>query len=790
MAADVAITISGSVVDAEGKGVPGSSVALRRLPDSVLVTGAITRADGGFTISGVRPGRYIARVSGVGFTPRLISPVEVRPGKDTLDLGRIELVASAVNADEVVVNARRDFMTVTADRTVYSTKDLLVSTGGSATDLLKNIPSVEVDADGNVSLRGNQNIAIQLNGRPSGLTADALKSLPADAIERIEIVANPSAKYDPEGIGGILNIVLKQDHDRGLAGGFNGSAGINGSYSLGANINWGSGPWNVLANYGVMRWVRDANGYRLQKNLLVNPVTGLLSTDTSSGGSTGHSFNASIDYALDKANTISLSTAIGAWGSDADETANYADLTADGAVTSRSVRHSNDDGADFSQDHRLGYKWVGQPRVHELTAELRYASSREDNATWIDERTEPMDASPASVVASMHNRVLERSNEEALQIDYVRPLWEGGSLEAGYKGSFRGIDNDYVADSLDPATRLFRAESNASNAFNFNETIHAAYGTVSQEIGTVSLQVGLRAERATTSFDLRTTSETFDNAYTSLFPSALVSWRPSDATQVRISYGKRVNRPRTGQLNPFSVDGDRGFARVGNPYLLPEYSHNIELGFTQFVPWGTITLNPFFRHTVNAIEHFDVAGPNGVIIGTFENLGKTDSWGAELINSVRVGDWLTGFANLSAYRLISDATNLETGGTGDGIGLTARGNVTVSVGWGIDIQGSAFYRAPMDLIGGRMRSSVYTDLAIQKRILDDRGRIGLRFSNPFVQGGFGAERQTYAYYIDFERHWNPPAATLSFSYIFGKQDARTRQQRPVQQQGGDDDMGW
>jgi outer membrane receptor protein involved in Fe transport len=786
-----AATLRGVVLDAStDKPVPGASVVLRHLPDSTLVTGAITRADGGFAVAGIRPGRYVARISGVGYTPFFIPTVGVKPGADTIELGTIRLATSAVNADEVVVNARRDFMTVGADRTVFNTKDLIVSSGGTATDLLKNIPSIEVDADGNVSLRGNQNIAIQLNGRPSGLTADALKSLPADAIERVEIVANPSAKFDPEGIGGIINIVLKQNQDRRLSGGVNGGAGTNGSVSLGANINFGSGPWSVLANYGFTRWPGEGSGTRVQDNLLVSPVTSLTTLDSTHGKSYGHSLNASVDYSLDRQNTISVSTILGLRSFDGPGITDYATRDASGTLLSRSLRNTDAQWHNFSYDNRLDYKWTGSEQGHELDLEVRYSHDQDTNTTDADERTEPLDAVPAALIEGSRTYLKQMDDEYALQLDYARPLWSGARLEAGYKGSWRKIDNALSVDSLDLMSGAY-GDAVTGNSFLFDETIHAVYGTLSQDIGTVSLQVGLRGERAMTSFDLRTLSQSFDNTYTSLFPSALVAWRPSDATQIRLSYGKRVNRPRTGQLNPFNDESDRTFRRVGNPYLLPEYAHALELNVTQFVPWGTISINPYFRRTVDAIQRFQHVDTSGVVTATFENFGRLDSYGADITASGRVGEWLSGFANIGLYRMVADASNVESGFTGDGVGWSARANATFSLGWGLDLQGNVYYRAPNDMPGGYMRSHSFSDIALQKHLFDDRGRLGLHVNDPFDQAGFGFVVATDAYRTDVERHWSSRAAMLTFSYIFGTQDNRSRQRQrsSQQQQSGDDDMG-
>lgn len=775
------VTVSGTIVDAETRRpLPAATVSLWTPRDSTLVSGVIAGRDGGFELRGLRPGRYYLRVAFIGYRTAFVDDVVLRPGTPTLALGEIAVTADASRLEGVTVTGQREFMTVEIDRNVYRTDDLPVAEGGSATDVLRNIPSVEVDVDGNVSLRGNQNVAVQINGRPVMMSGDALASflqtLPAGSIERVEIIANPSAKYDPEGMGGILNLELQKGEARGLSGGVNAGAGTNDSYSLGGNVNYGSGPWSLSANYGFNTRSREMLGYRLQESRTIEPASRIVSGDTGSHGSMGHSLNASIEYAPSDEHAITLGGRVGMRTSDGERSTT---TTYEALVPARSVRTTSDEDEGLNMDYRLGYRWTIERRAHELTADVRYGLDRDDeNSRAVTAAADAGAPGPRrqDVTLGEDNRDLE------VKLDYVRPLWEGAKLEAGYIGSLRTIANDYASASDDGSGVL--VGDRATSSFDFTEMLHGAYAIVGQAIDDVDLQLGLRAERVATQFDLVTTGESFDNDYFSLFPSALVGWRPGEATQLRVSYSKRITRPRTRLLNPFSTSTDPQFRRVGNPYLRPEYTHALELSVNQFVPWGTLQLTPHVRRTTDAIERFERVDSAGIVTATFENLGQVDAWGAELLSTARAGDWLSTVASLGVRRAVTDASNVGVGAESEALAWTARLTATASVGWGTSIQGTLFYRSPSNIVGGHTDAHVMSDIAVTKAFLDDRARVGLRVSDPFDASRMRGWRETDGYYIETERRWGGRTAMLTFNYTFGRPDREASRR----ERGGGEEM--
>lgn len=784
--------ISGIVVDgATGQPLASATVALWHAKDSTLATGTITERNGSFSIDGLRPGNYYLRITYVGYSPKIIGDVVLRPGSMQIKLEKVAMATDSALSNEVVVTAKREFMSVEIDRTVYNTDDLKVATGGNATDILRQIPSVDVDIDGNISLRGNQNVAILLNGRPMVLSGQALaaflQGLPADAVEKIEVIPNPSAKYDPEGMSGILNIVLKQDKDRGLSGSVSGSAGTTGNYNLGTSLTYGSGPWNVFANYGFYYGTRESDGTSFQENRYREPITYLDQTSSNIGHSPSHSLNTSVDYAFDKVNSLSLSALLSTRTNDADALTSYRELDDTREPTRRYERGSNGTDDGFNQDYRLSYKWAPAPARNELSTELRYSADHGTDETYYRQQELTLAGLHENDTPDLQHTIeKDRNKSLSLRVDYVSPLWENARLEAGYNGELEQIGGDIYSESYDYGTGTYLADVAINNSYDYDRTIHAFYSTYGQEFGKFATQVGVRLEQALTTFDLKTTGESFDNNYFSVFPSAFLSYKPSDGWMLKASYSRRINRPRTRSLNPFTNFNDPWFRRIGNPYLQPEYTNAYEFSVTNFTEQSTLTVTPYFRRTEDIIRRYSSVDTNGITTLTFQNFDVSDSYGGDFSGTLRLGEWLNLLGSFSAYRIVTDASNVNVDLSNDAFGWDARGNATITFTPGLDMQVSYFYRAPIDVEGGRIAAFSRGDVALQQKILDDHGRIGVRVTDPFNARGFDIVRSDQYYYQEYHHAWNSRAVILTFSYNFGSTDRSSRRNRD--RPSGDDSM--
>ena len=790
--------ISGSILDGETReSIPSASVAVWSLRDSLLTTGAISDADGAFLIEGLRPGRYYVRVSFVGYLTEEISDVALVPGSWTADLGSIELMPDAQMLDEVIVEERREFMEVGIDRTVYNTRDQLVSAGGDASQVLEEIPSVEVDIDGNISLRGNQNVAILLNGRPTSMTGEALigflQGLPASTVDRVEVIPNPSAKYEPDGMSGILNIVLRKDQDLGLGGSLTAGGGTQESYNVGGSLNFLQGKFSSFVNYGFRHGVRNSTGDRWQENRAADPLTVIDQDDRGERGGDSHNLSASVDYNMSDKNVLSLATRLSVRGGNQDGLNAYRLLNANLVEMNSYDRTRLGDRTDFNQDYRLTFSRIIAPGSHELQVEARFEKEKEDDKnSYVLDGLRLGQVVPGVGVDQFMQRSTQQENdgESSFQLDYTRPLGNG-KLEAGYKGSIDLLDSRFGVETFDHGANAYLTDAHRTNTFDYRQNIQAAYGIVQQAFGPFGTQVGLRYEQARTTFDLTTVNERYENDYNSFFPSAFLTWELSRSEtswkQIKFSYSKRISRPSTWRLNPFNDNLDPYSRREGNPYLEPEYTHSMEGSYIHLAGPVSITLTPYYRKTINRIQWYEFINDRGVSITTFRNFDTSSSSGFESIGTLRLTDRLNAFGSFNAFRMQTDGSNVESGLGNDAWGWSARGNATISVRQGLSVQLSYFYRAPMDIENGRIGSFSRVSIGARQQLLNERASLSLQIRDPFDMMQFNITRETPRFYHESVRSFNARQVNLSLTYNFGRQQRRQRQQREDYEQGGGND---
>lgn len=784
--------ISGSVVDAEtGESIPSASVAVWSVRDSSLTTGAISDSEGAFLIEGLRPGRYYVQVHFVGYIMEEISDVALRPGSWTADLGVVELQSDVEMLDEVIVEERREFIEVGIDRTVYNTRDQLVSAGGDASQVLEEIPSVEVDIDGNISLRGNQNVAILLNGRPTSMTGEALitflQGLPATSVDRVEVIPNPSAKYEPDGMSGILNIVLRKDQDLGLGGSLTAGGGTQESYNAGGSLNFIKGKFSSFVNYGFRHGLRNFSGDRWQENRVADPLTVIDEDDRGERGGDSHNLSTSIDYSMSDKNVLSLATRFSMRGGDQDGLNAYRLLDANEILMSSYDRTRLGDRTDLGQDYRLTFSRIVAPGTHELQIEARYETEDEDDKNSYVEDGLRFGAFGDGTDPFMQRSTQgENSSEGSFQLDYSRPLGNG-KLEAGYRGSVDLLDSRFEVETFDHGLNAYMIDARRTNTFDYRQNIQAAYGIVQQEFGPFATQVGLRYEQARTTFDLTTTSDRYENDYNNFFPSAFLTWELSRSEtgwkQIKFSYSKRVNRPRIWSLNPFNDDLDPYSRREGNPYLEPEYTHAMEGSYIHFAGPASVTFTPYYRKTNNRIQWHEFINDQGVSITTFRNFDSSDSWGLESIGTLRLSDRLNAFGSFNAFRMQTDGSNVESGLGNDAWGWSTRANATLSVREGLSVQLSWFYRAPMDIENGRIGAFSRVSFGARQQLLNERATLSLQVRDPFDMMQFNITRETPRFYQESVRSFNARQVNLSLTYNFGRQRQQRRQRGDYE--GGD-----
>jgi outer membrane receptor protein involved in Fe transport len=789
--------VVGRVVDAESDlPLPTASVALWEIAgaDSTLVTGVTASIDGDFRLASVPVGTYDVVVSFVGYDDVRQRGVAVGAGET--DLGTVGLAPTAEALGEVEVAAERVQVQTRIDRTVYDTADDPVAAGGNATDVLSTLPSVDVDVDGNVSLRGSGNVAVFINGRPAPVQgeflASYLASLPAGIVERVEVIPNPSAAFEPDGVGGVINIVLKEDAETGLGGTVTAGADTQGGYDATAALTYGRGPWSLAATYGFRNDARAGGGTSFRINryaddpatLDLDETTTLDQVEVEDRLRRSHLVSLSADYALSRTTTITSQAQVSVQDENEAEVNTALGRSPATAGLFELERLAEEDEAGTSLDARLGLR-QSFGEGHRLTLEARGETSEEEEAQFYDE------ALLRGVFAlDPTQRVTEDESERSLTLraDYVRPAF-GGTLEAGYQSDWEREASGLLSTS-DDGTGAFLPDEDVNNRFEYDEAVHAVYLQGAREWGAWGLQAGARFEVARTTFDLLTTEETFSNDYEALFPSAYLSFAPAQTTTFRAGYSKRINRPRSWSLNPFPSLDDPLNVRQGNPALRPEFVDSFEAGVTQFVPFGSVSLTPYYRRTTDVIRRVAVVRDDGVTVRTSENLDTADAYGAEAVVSLEGVGGLRGFLSLEGYRLQTEGATADAELANDAFGWGGRLNATYDVGdrfglGGLAVQATARYSAPMDTEQGRIGTRSWMDLALRQSLLDDRASLTLQVRDPFGTAGFAFTLDQPALYQEFERDWGVQQVGLTFSYRFGQQEeARERGER-----GGGDDYG-
>jgi ferric enterobactin receptor len=780
--------IRGKIVeDKTDLAIPRASVSLRAKGSTVILTGAIANQDGTFRLQGLRPGVYALRATYIGFAP-FIQEVTITPAQPVVT-GTLKLARVAVELSAVSVTEDRSTVVTEPDRNSYRAKDVAPA-AANASDVLDNVPAVQVDADGKVSLRGNENVAVQINGRPTPMRgqqlASYLKTVPANTIERIEVVPNPSAKYDPEGMAGIINIVLKQNVDLGLSTGAQVAMSTPQRFYGSGNVGYQAGKWSSMTTGGFNRdarniWgINDRERYDAAQALM--SISGEdIDADAKNGGV---NLTSSLDYQRNKrdlfSNAITLNRRFGI-----DESMNaFAELNGSGALVDSYWRPRDANIHGWMADYTTAFKRTFDPRKHELSMEARFNRSQDND----DQKFWRLANDGTTLTEGEHQRTDAAFQQITAQLDYIRTLKPRTKIDAGFKSTVRSLDRDFdvVKDALGDGNWT---ASPLSNEFSFEEAVHAVYGLFSQGVGKFDFQAGLRGENASRDFSL--TSQSYPFEYNSLFPSGIVTYNPSAATQVRGSYSRRIRRPGTQELNPFVTYFDVRNVFIGNPALAPEYTDAFEFGMTRNFKKGMIQLSPFYRKTKDIIRvdinPTDTIDGNEVTSISFQNLATSNSWGTDLNGSLRLGPKFNGFAGFNVFKMVTDGGSTSSLGS-NAVTWMGRVNASSEITKRFMLQGSYFYRAPTKIEKGQFDAQHAANFAIRTKLDGDKATMTLRVNDPFGTQRFRVRAGDEKVLQITERNFGARMLWVVFNYSYGR-PPRLRQPTAQEQTGSSTGFG-
>ena len=502
--------IRGQVVNADGKAAVTAAIVTVTLLGATSPARTPAGPDGGFRVRGLRPGRYRVRVVAIGYTAKEFASVEIGAASPRVDLGTVALTAVPVELQSIEVAGKRPDLLLAPDRNTYVVRDLPTTRGGSALDVLRNVPAVDVDIDNIVSLRGNSGVIVQINGRQSPLKpaqlGNFLAQLPAAIVDKVEVVPNPSAREDPEGLAGIINIILKQEADAGTSGGLTVAGGTTGQGNIGGNLGYHRGPLTLYGSYGFLRDRRPRNESLYRENRYLAPITYLEETGTRLQLPLAHTLTGSAGYDLGPHDELALDGIYSTRSQQDSYGLVYRDLDASRALTALSDRTTTGHGTESNLDGTLGYRHTFA-KGHKLSSELRHTQELEGGPGSVVARTVTLDGTPTGIPARENQTSWEHPNESSLKVDYVRPLSDAVRLETGYKGSLQRFHTTLETEVFDPGKAAYRPDSSRISDFTYRQLVNAGYAMLVARLGKFQVQGGVRAERATTRFHLRTSGD-------------------------------------------------------------------------------------------------------------------------------------------------------------------------------------------------------------------------------------------------------------------------------------------
>ena len=776
--------VSGTLIDGNNEEVlQYATVRLLNPSDSTLVTGGVTNESGVFTLS-ASEGNYLLESS---YLTYVTSTREINLSENT-QLGSIAMYQDQAQIEAVEITGQKSQTTFELDKKVFNVGQDITSVGTDAIDVLSNVPSVTTDIDGNVSLRGSQGVLILINGQQSGLInsgdPNSLKNIPASLIEKVEVITNPSARYDAEGQVGIINIILKKQQQGGLNGSFNLDAGTPERYGGAVNLNYRKNDFNVFTRFGGRYRSRPRVGFTSFDYF--SPVNGLTyqenDTDSERTGY-GGSGSVGLEYFFKDKQYITAQFDYERGRDDNESIVTYDDYIEDRELLRTTQRIDNEEENEEEMEYSIRYNYDIDTLGKKVLAQVQYEQSDE---TELNDFTESVlfgnGYNPVQQIAENH----ENQNEYLFQLDYILPFSKNTKMEFGAKSTLRDIDTDFEVQQL--MNGEYETLPNQSNQFQYDEDIHALYAMYGNEEGSLGYQVGLRGEYSDINTRLIETNDENPRDYFQLFPSAFLTYRTENENAFQASYSRRINRPGFWELNPFLSYTNPRRIWTGNPNLDPEYTNSFELGYLK--EWDVTTLNTsvYYRHTTDVITRITepIGGDTVQVIP--QNLATRNASGFEFLFNSDLTKWLTLDLNTNFFYFTEDGSNIGEQFEAEGFAWFARGTTRFRLPNDLNGQLRFFYRGPRNTTQGDRQALYSLDVGVSKDILNNKGTLSLNGRNLLNSLRFEGETITDTFISESEFQWRPPSAGLGFSYRFN-QNNRDRSQQGGRGGNGDDYEG-
>lgn len=793
--------IKGIVMDGElGGPLEFVTVQVKAKGSDKIVQGSVTGSDGNYTIGGLKKGEYVVTFSYIGYE-EVSKNISISSDNQILSLGELTLAEDANQLGEVEVVAKRPQMRFEIDRKVFDATQDIAAEGGSASDLLSNIPSVEVDNEGSVSLRGNSSVTIWINGKASGLTADnqadILDMMPAGDIKQVEVITNPSARYSPEGTAGIINIILKDDRKPGYYGSVKVGADTDGGYQASGNINYSSSKVDAYANLNYRN--REFKGGGITSRLNTTDNSFLDQTNDSKRQHNNWFGRFGATWHITKSDDLAFNVTGMTGGGDNSENIHYNSIDSQKNTIYTSDRITNGDSDMKMYNLELNYvhKFSENSNIDLMVSNNQW---RRDGMNIFRQSTVYTDPSQTAnpLYQTQENDIKDKTWE--VQADYTNKISDMARIEAGYKGIFQR--NASPVDTYTGTTAEdIRQDESLYNRFLYNQDVHALYMTYGGKWNKLSYQAGLRGEYwrvDTRSLDFDQefngkASETFEKDYFKLFPSAFISYALPKNNELQVNYTRRLRRPWGGQLNSFRNISDASNISFGNPELTPEYSHSFELNYIKSWESGhTLSLSGYYRSTDDVIQRIRFLNTeDNVMYTTSENVAKSQASGLEIVGKDKLFKILDLTTTVNLYYskldgfsyLPQGAETPVIGDTDESFAWNVRMIANLSLPWGVSLQGTGNYNSKQLMAQGHREPNYSVDLGLRKSFLSDKLTLSINARDLLDSRKFRTVTAGDGFWQDSENWRGGRRVGFTLTYNFGnmnkkKDKSKSRSEEP------------
>jgi ferric enterobactin receptor len=774
-------TVKGKVVDVDTQApLEYATVTIFSQKDSSIVTGDISSDKGVFSIK-TDSGNHFAKIEFIGFKSQIINDITIGRKNKVADLGTIKLGMNTETLVEVEVRAEKSSVRLALDKRIFNVGKDLANAGGNAADILDEVPSVTVDVEGKVSLRGSEGVQILIDGKPSGLVgignSNGLRSLPANLIDRVEVITNPSAKFEAEGSAGIINIVLRKQKKKGLNGSFDFTAGDPSIYGTAINLNFRRNKLNLFTNLGI-NYGRNFGGGDSYQEFYRGDTTEitLIERNQDRGGISGN-IRLGADYYLNDKNTFTTSFLYRLGRDNNTSTVDYQDFLNDqNNFLERTFRTDKEVEDESKLEYALTYTKKFEGKGHELVVDVRFQDNTEKESSDFKEIYYLSDNVPSSA-----SDYFQRSNNEEgerrliTRLDYVKPFGENKKLEAGYQGSYRNIKNDYLVEEQ-ITNNEWVVFDGLSNDFKYDEEIHAFYSSFGNKINKFSFQFGARVEYSDVVTELIQTNDVNPRDYLNFFPSAFLTYDLPQNNAIQASYSRRLRRPRFWSLNPFFTLSDARNRFTGNPNLDPEFTDSYEIGHIKYWDKGSLGSSIYYRHTTGVIQRVisDVQVVDSLVITLRrpENLATRDDLGFEFNFSYSPFKWWKFNGDMNLFRSITDGSNVNDSFTADTYTMSGRVTSRTTIMEKTDLQLRVNYRAPRETTQGTTKAITSLNLGMSRDVFKKKGTLTLSISDVFNSRKRRGTLFTDNLYREEEFQWRGRTTRLTLNYRLNQKKRR------------------